>query len=157
MQKIAHVPGVMKRGARGMRSRGESARSNGGKATSGASTAARRPRIGNLLAETRRRRILDWLQEEGSARVSALSEAFSVSKSTIRRDLKRLESESYIVREHGGAFLVTMPQQVQALALHHLVNMAPSAPSAGSPRRLSATARRSFSMPARRPRKWREI
>jgi DeoR/GlpR family transcriptional regulator of sugar metabolism len=98
-------------------------RSSGGKATSGASTAAIRPRRGNLLGETRRRRILDWLQEKGSARVSALSEAFSVSKPTIRRDLKRLESESYIVREHGGAFLVTMPQQVQALALHHLVNM----------------------------------
>jgi DeoR/GlpR family transcriptional regulator of sugar metabolism len=80
-------------------------------------------RGGNLLAETRRRRILDWLQEEGSARVKALSEAFEVSEPTIRQDLERLESEGYVVREHGGAFLATMPQQVQALALHHLVNM----------------------------------
>jgi DeoR/GlpR family transcriptional regulator of sugar metabolism len=77
----------------------------------------------NLLAETRRRRILDWLQEEGSARVRSLSEAFDVSEPTIRQDLERLEVEGYIVREHGGAFLATMPQQVQALALHHLVNM----------------------------------
>ena len=106
-----------------MRRRGESARSNGGRAAPGASAAAGRPRGGNLLAETRRRRILDWLQEEGSARVSALSEAFSVSEPTIRQDLERLETEGYIVREHGGAFLATMPQQVQALALHHLVNM----------------------------------
>lgn len=78
---------------------------------------------GNLLAETRRRRILDWLQEEGSARVKALSEAFEVSEPTIRQDLERLEADGYVVREHGGAFLATMPQQVQALALHHLVNM----------------------------------
>ncbi len=106
-----------------MRGKGESARPYVGKAAPGASAAAGRPRGGNLLAETRRRRILDWLQEEGSARVSALSEAFEVSEPTIRQDLERLESEGYIVREHGGAFLATMPQQVQALALHHLVNM----------------------------------
>ena len=106
-----------------MRGTGESARSIGGKAASGASAAARRARGGNLLAETRRRRILDWLQEEGSARVSALSDAFGVSEPTIRQDLERLEADGFIVREHGGAFLATMSQQVQALALHHLVNM----------------------------------
>ncbi len=106
-----------------MRGMGESARSKTGKSGSGASASARRSRGGNLLAETRRRRILDWLQEEGSARVRTLSEAFSVSEPTIRQDLERLEADGYIVREHGGAFLATMPQQVQALALHHLVNM----------------------------------
>jgi DeoR/GlpR family transcriptional regulator of sugar metabolism len=104
-----------------MQGSGESARSAGGRAAGPLS--AKRGRGGNLLAETRRRRILDWLQEEGSARVRALSEAFGVSEPTIRQDLERLESDGYIVREHGGAFLATMPQQVQALALHHLVNM----------------------------------
>ena len=106
-----------------MWSMSESANSNGRKASSSKSAAVRRERGGNLLAETRRRRILDWLQEEGSARVRVLSEAFSVSEPTIRQDLERLETDGYIVREHGGAFLATMPQQVQALALHHLVNM----------------------------------
>ena len=106
-----------------MRGRSGSARSNGAKSVQNASAKAGRTRGGNLLAETRRRRILDWLQEEGSARVTALSEAFNVSEPTIRQDLERLESEGHIVREHGGAFLATMPQQVQALALHHLVNM----------------------------------
>lgn len=104
-----------------MQGSGESARSGSGRAAG--SLAAKRLRGGNLLAETRRRRILDWLQEEGSARVRALSEAFGVSEPTIRQDLERLEADGYIVREHGGAFLATMPQQVQALALHHLVNM----------------------------------
>jgi DeoR/GlpR family transcriptional regulator of sugar metabolism len=82
----------------------------------------RTPR-GALLAEPRRMKILEWLQEEGSARVKDLSVAFSVSEATVRQDLERLEAEGTIQREHGGAFLKSLPQQVQAMALHHLVNM----------------------------------
>src|SRR5689334_20370189 len=62
-----------------------------------------------LLAEPRRMRILEWLQEEGSARVRDLSDAFSVSEATIRQDLERLESEGQITREHGGAYLRSVP------------------------------------------------
>lgn len=76
-----------------------------------------------LLAEPRRMRILDWLQEEGSARVRELSEAFQVSEATIRMDLERLESEGHILREHGGAYLKTMPQQVGTMSLQHIENM----------------------------------
>jgi DeoR/GlpR family transcriptional regulator of sugar metabolism len=76
-----------------------------------------------LLAEPRRMKILEWLQEEGSARVRDLSDAFSVSEATIRQDLERLESEGQITREHGGAYLRSVPQQVRAMALQHLVNM----------------------------------
>jgi DeoR/GlpR family transcriptional regulator of sugar metabolism len=76
-----------------------------------------------LLAEPRRMKILEWLQEEGSARVRDLSDAFSVSEATIRQDLERLESEGQITREHGGAYLRSVPQQVRAMALQHMVNM----------------------------------
>ena len=76
-----------------------------------------------LLSATRRRRILDWLQEEGSARVRDLAQAFQVSEATIRADLERLESEGHVTREHGGAFLNSVPAQVTALALHHQENM----------------------------------
>lgn len=76
-----------------------------------------------LLANGRRRKILDWLQEEGSARVRELSAAFAVSEVTIRQDLERLEAEGHIVREHGGAYLETVPQQVRAMSLQHLANM----------------------------------
>ncbi|MCX5497800.1 DeoR/GlpR family DNA-binding transcription regulator [Kaistia dalseonensis] len=79
--------------------------------------------LSGLLAEPRRMRILAWLQEEGSARVKDLSQAFSVSEATIRQDLERLDSEGHIVREHGGAYLKSVPRQVQAMALQHLVNM----------------------------------
>ena len=78
-----------------------------------------------LLGEARRMKILEWLQEEGSARVRALAEVFGVSEVTVRQDLEKLEAEGHIVREHGGAFLKSVPQQVRALALHHLVNMDP--------------------------------
>lgn len=76
-----------------------------------------------LLGEPRRRKILEWLQEEGSARVRDLSDAFSVSEATIRQDLERLEVEGQIVREHGGAYLRSVPEQVRSMALQHLANM----------------------------------
>jgi DeoR/GlpR family transcriptional regulator of sugar metabolism len=76
-----------------------------------------------LLAEPRRISILDWLKEEGSARVRDLAEAFGVSEATIRQDLERLETEGLITREHGGAFLRSMPQQVRDMALQHQVHM----------------------------------
>lgn len=76
-----------------------------------------------LLSEPRRRKILEWLQEEGSARVRDLSAAFQVSEATIRQDLERLESEGEITREHGGAYLNTVPKQVGAMTLQHSENM----------------------------------
>ena len=48
--------------------------------------------LNGLLAEPRRMKILDWLQEEGSARVRDLSAAFAVSEATIRQDLEKLET-----------------------------------------------------------------
>lgn len=77
----------------------------------------------NLLAEPRRMKILEWLQEEGSARVRDLSAAFAVSEATIRQDLERLEVDGFITREHGGAYLKSVPQQVESMSLHHVQNM----------------------------------
>jgi DeoR/GlpR family transcriptional regulator of sugar metabolism len=81
------------------------------------------PDLNGLLAEPRRMKILDWLQEEGSARVRDLSSAFAVSEATIRQDLERLESDGHISRQHGGAFLRTMPRQVETLSLQHMENI----------------------------------
>ncbi|MND44681.1 Glucitol operon repressor [compost metagenome] len=76
-----------------------------------------------LLSEPRRRRILEWLQEEGSARVRDLAGAFRVSEATIRQDLERLESEGFITREHGGAYLNTAAPATGTMTLHHQENM----------------------------------
>src|SRR5208282_2845064 len=98
-----------------------------------ATTSARRARapfarqangdLNGLLAEPRRMKILDWLQEEGSARVRDLSSAFAVSEATIRQDLEKLESDGHITRQHGGAFLRTVPRQVETLSLQHMENI----------------------------------
>lgn len=80
-------------------------------------------RRGALLAEPRRMKILAWLQEEGSVRVKALSAAFGVTEATIRQDLEKLENDGQVVREHGGAFLKSVPQQVQAMTLQNMTHM----------------------------------
>ena len=61
----------------------------------------------DLLASERRNKILELLQEEGSARVRELSLLFKVSEPTVRQDLERLEEQGFITRVHGGAFLKT--------------------------------------------------
>lgn len=76
-----------------------------------------------MLAEQRRQRILELIQEEGSARVTALSRLFKVSEPTIRQDLQRLAADDHIIKSHGGAVLKTIPQQVRSLSLQHLENM----------------------------------
>ena len=79
--------------------------------------------LNGLLAEPRRMKILAWLQEEGSARVRDLSAAFAVSEATIRQDLEKLEADGHISRQHGGAFLRTVPRQVETMSLQHMENI----------------------------------
>src|SRR6478752_3445467 len=91
--------------------------------TAGKSRVDRPEPLSGLLSQPRRSKILEWIQEEGSARVRELSRAFEVSEATIRQDLEKLESEGHITREHGGAFLNTVAAQVEAMQLQHSDNM----------------------------------
>jgi DeoR/GlpR family transcriptional regulator of sugar metabolism len=75
-----------------------------------------------MLANDRRRRIYELIREEGSARVSNLSELFSVSEPTIRADLEKLEVEGLVVRDHGGAYLRGLNTLVQTQTLDHSEN-----------------------------------
>ena len=98
-------------------------------------------------------KILDWLQEEGSARVRDLSAAFGVSEATIRQDLEKIESDGHIVRQHGGAFLRTMPKQVETLSLQHMENIEKKRKigrKGGEPGR-GRTKRSSWTLARRRP------
>ncbi|MBM7624168.1 DeoR/GlpR family DNA-binding transcription regulator [Sporohalobacter salinus] len=56
-----------------------------------------------MFAEERQKKILELIKQRDSVKVNQLSEKFSVSPSTIRRDLKELEQENLIKRTHGGA------------------------------------------------------
>jgi LacI family transcriptional regulator, galactose operon repressor len=56
-----------------------------------------------LLAEQRRRKILDLIEQKGQITVRELVERFAVSAVTARGDLDALCSEDMAVRSHGGA------------------------------------------------------
>ena len=56
-----------------------------------------------MLAKQRRRKIANIVREQGEATTSELSERFSVSEITIRKDLEKLAEQGMIERAHGGA------------------------------------------------------
>jgi DeoR/GlpR family transcriptional regulator of sugar metabolism len=76
-----------------------------------------------MLAVQRRQKILELLTEDGSAKVTDLSRIFKISEVTIRQDLARLEENGLISREHGGAYLNSLSNQVQSLSFQHKENM----------------------------------
>ncbi|WP_422926134.1 DeoR/GlpR family DNA-binding transcription regulator [Singulisphaera sp. PoT] len=56
-----------------------------------------------MLAETRRRILLDLLARHGFATLDGLVKALGVSESTVRRDLESLDLAGSVKRTHGGA------------------------------------------------------
>jgi DeoR/GlpR family transcriptional regulator of sugar metabolism len=72
-----------------------------------------------MLAHQRRGKIMELLQEDGSAKVMNLAKLFKVTEVTIRQDLEKLENDGLITREHGGAYLKDMKDQVQRFSLTH--------------------------------------
>jgi DeoR family transcriptional regulator of aga operon len=56
-----------------------------------------------VIPEQRRKLVLEYLLQHGSASIQALSDAIAISASTVRRDLERLEDEGHLRRTHGGA------------------------------------------------------
>lgn len=77
-----------------------------------------------LLGEERRRRIVAWINEHGSATVNDLAREFHVSTVTLRSDLQALEESGTIQRSHGGALPVAQGPVTEAplsvkLARHH--------------------------------------
>src|ERR671914_1141233 len=75
-----------------------------------------------MLAEQRRRAILDELETAGGVSVSALSERLRVSDMTVRRDLEELSARNMLRKVHGGAVPVPKtaaePHFVQKQKLH---------------------------------------
>jgi DeoR family transcriptional regulator of aga operon len=56
-----------------------------------------------LLAEQRRRKVLDLIEQKGQITVRDIVERFSVSSVTARGDLDVLGTTGTVVRTHGGA------------------------------------------------------
>ena len=61
------------------------------------------PRDSRLLAEQRRRKILELIEQKGQITVREVAGRFSVSAVTARGDLDALCSEGLAIRSHGGA------------------------------------------------------
>jgi DeoR/GlpR family transcriptional regulator of sugar metabolism len=70
-----------------------------------------------MLANQRRELILEMIKEDGHVKVNHLSQIFKVTEVTIRQDLEKLEIEGIVVREHGGAYLKDVNQQVKSIQL----------------------------------------
>lgn len=56
-----------------------------------------------LSPDTRRERMIKWLDREGERSIDDLARRFGVSGMTIRRDLRDLASAGEVIRTHGGA------------------------------------------------------
>ncbi|SDL51026.1 DNA-binding transcriptional regulator of sugar metabolism, DeoR/GlpR family [Catalinimonas alkaloidigena] len=76
-----------------------------------------------LLPNQRRDKILELLKEDGSAKVAALAKLFKVTEVTIRQDLDKLERDGLVVKEHGGAYLKNVEDQVRTVSLANQTNM----------------------------------
>lgn len=63
-----------------------------------------------VFPEERKRYILDRLEQSPKIRVTEISQKFSVSTETVRRDLGVLEDEGFIKRVYGGAVKVVSDQ-----------------------------------------------
>lgn len=59
-----------------------------------------------MLAEERKRVVLQIINERKAVRVSDLSTALNITEATVRRDLDELQSERKIRRTHGGALSI---------------------------------------------------
>jgi DeoR family transcriptional regulator, fructose operon transcriptional repressor len=59
-----------------------------------------------MLAETRRRLLLDLISRQGFASLDELVRSSGVSESTVRRDLETLDLSGAVKRTHGGAVFV---------------------------------------------------
>jgi DeoR/GlpR family transcriptional regulator of sugar metabolism len=76
-----------------------------------------------MLAEERRKKIVQLITNKGSITVNELSEILGVVPITIRRDLESLEKEDgIIIRTHGGAILQGEPFLHKSLTAKETLN-----------------------------------
>ena len=63
---------------------------------------ARHPKTKSMLPEARRRHLLSYLAQVGSAAIVDLSARYHVSSMTIRRDLGKMQNQGLVTLTHGG-------------------------------------------------------
>ena len=76
----------------------------------------------SLLAEQRRRLIVDAVSETGSAAVTELARRLKVSGETIRRDIRLLDQRNRLARTHGGALALDRAEPAFDVRLSHNID-----------------------------------
>ena len=76
-----------------------------------------------MLANQRREKIVELLKEDGSAKVVDLARIFKVTEVTVRQDLEKLEKDGLCIKEHGGAYLKNIQDQVSSFSVANHDNM----------------------------------
>ncbi|UAY54006.1 DeoR/GlpR family DNA-binding transcription regulator [Arachidicoccus terrestris] len=76
-----------------------------------------------MLANRRREKIFELIKEDGAAKVVDLAKIFKVTEVTIRQDLEKLANDGLVTKEHGGAFIKNIEDQVQSFSLSHRGNL----------------------------------
>jgi DeoR/GlpR family transcriptional regulator of sugar metabolism len=76
-----------------------------------------------MLPVQRREKILEMIKEDGHAKVLQLSKIFKVTEVTIRQDLEKLETDGFVVREHGGAYLKDVGIHAKNILLQNQENL----------------------------------
>ncbi|CAH1211825.1 MULTISPECIES: DeoR/GlpR family DNA-binding transcription regulator [Paenibacillus] len=66
-----------------------------------------------MLVAERYEKIVEWVDAQGSMRVTELSERCGVTEETIRRDLDKLEQAGRLRRSHGGAVSIKYKEDSQ--------------------------------------------
>ncbi|MEF3331091.1 DeoR/GlpR family DNA-binding transcription regulator [Oceanobacillus oncorhynchi] len=66
-----------------------------------------------MLVAERHQKIIELVNKRKSIRVTELSEIFSVTEETIRRDLEKLEKEQKLARSHGGAIHINSSEPLE--------------------------------------------
>jgi len=77
-----------------------------------------------MSIQLRHQQIIKILQEDGSADVNRLSIRLGVTGATIRADLRKLESQGYLQRYHGGAMLTEEGQSQDSIVENRKRNIA---------------------------------
>ncbi|WP_080875922.1 DeoR/GlpR family DNA-binding transcription regulator [Oceanobacillus timonensis] len=66
-----------------------------------------------MFVAERQQKIVELVNKRKSIRVTELSQVFSVTEETIRRDLEKLEKQKKLSRSHGGAISTNTSEQLE--------------------------------------------
>lgn len=76
-----------------------------------------------MLVAERQQKIIELVNHKESIRVTELSEVFSVTEETIRRDLETLEKDGKLQRSHGGAVRINGEAPETHYSEREIINM----------------------------------